>query len=146
MAGMADILRRFRAHGVPGAATPAGVPADRRRMIEAELAPVFASLEAPQRQAAAIVRDGAVRAERECALASARAEELAASARRRAETARGEEVARVLADADAEVAVIVEQAKRHAAAIDAATDEATDLLAEQVVAHVLSRYGATGGP
>ena len=40
-----EFLRRFRLHGVPGAARPVGVPADLASERAAELAPVFAALE-----------------------------------------------------------------------------------------------------
>lgn len=39
-----DVLERFRPTGAPGAATSAGVPADRRADASAELEPVFAEL------------------------------------------------------------------------------------------------------
>ncbi|HEU4349929.1 MAG TPA: hypothetical protein VFR35_19300, partial [Actinoplanes sp.] len=39
-----DFLERLRPAGVPGAAGPAGVPADRVSEIAAELEPVFAAL------------------------------------------------------------------------------------------------------
>lgn len=58
---LSEILQRFRFHGVPGAAAPTGVPVDRTRDIEDELAPVFAALDGVQRRATALVA-GAERA------------------------------------------------------------------------------------
>ncbi|GAA1695412.1 hypothetical protein GCM10009733_108760 [Nonomuraea maheshkhaliensis] len=44
MARLREFAGRFRPAGVPGAAAPAGVPADLRAGREAELEPVFAAL------------------------------------------------------------------------------------------------------
>ena len=41
---VSDLLYRFRPSGAPGAATQAGVPADRARDLAEELEPVFASV------------------------------------------------------------------------------------------------------
>jgi len=45
-----DLLERFRPAGTPGAATAAGVPADRREAVAAELQPVFAALAETERE------------------------------------------------------------------------------------------------
>ncbi|MEV4089067.1 hypothetical protein AB0J43_53270, partial [Nonomuraea fuscirosea] len=44
MARLREFAGRFRPAGVPGAAAPAGVPADLRACRETELEPVFAAL------------------------------------------------------------------------------------------------------
>ncbi|KAE8765526.1 hypothetical protein, partial [Georgenia thermotolerans] len=46
-----DILQRFRPAGTPGAAAPAGVPADRVTEMAAELEPVLARLAEAQAEA-----------------------------------------------------------------------------------------------
>lgn len=71
MPAVADILRRFRALGVPGAPTSAGIPADRSGALSDELAPVFAALEEPERRAQALV----ARAEQEATALAAQTEE-----------------------------------------------------------------------
>jgi hypothetical protein len=45
---LADTLRRFRPTVAPGAAGPAGIPADRATQAAAEQAAVFAALEPVQ--------------------------------------------------------------------------------------------------
>ncbi|MFY1670260.1 hypothetical protein ACN27G_09905 [Plantactinospora sp. WMMB334] len=50
MPGLRELLERFRPAGTPGAATAAGVPADRRAAVAAELRPVFAALAATERE------------------------------------------------------------------------------------------------
>lgn len=47
-----DLLYRFRPAGAPGAATPAGVPADHIAELEAELEPVFAEFAGVERDIA----------------------------------------------------------------------------------------------
>lgn len=55
VAGLADILRRFRFHGVPGPPGALGVPADRAAEVARELEPVFAALDGAQRRARHLV-------------------------------------------------------------------------------------------
>ena len=53
MATLRDYVRRFRPAGAPGAAAPAGVPADRGAELDAELAGVFEELRGASEEAAA---------------------------------------------------------------------------------------------
>jgi hypothetical protein len=52
-----DVLHRFRPSGSPGAATAAGVPADRAGELAAELEPVFALLADTERECANILEN-----------------------------------------------------------------------------------------
>jgi hypothetical protein len=112
-----DLLQRFRPVGAPGAAAPAGVPADRVAELGRELQPVFDALADAQEEAARIREAGAAQAralhdravEQAAALLQAARQDAVAT---RAETtgalvARGAAEARsVLAAADAEVAAV----------------------------------------
>jgi hypothetical protein len=66
-----DLLARFRPVGAPGAAAPAGVPADRGSERDRELQAVFDELADTEEQAAAI----RAAADREAAEIAARARE-----------------------------------------------------------------------
>lgn len=54
MARVRDYLDRFRPAGAPGAASGAGVPADRRADLDVELRPVFAALTEVEQECARI--------------------------------------------------------------------------------------------
>lgn len=108
MPGIRELLERFRPAGTPGAATAAGVPADRRDAVVAELRPVFAALAETERECDKL-RDAAVAAAEQCSadsaergraiLAAARTQapaERAAAASRRCEAGRAD-VERVVA-------------------------------------------------
>ena len=90
-----DLLARFRPAGTPGAAAPAGVPADRVAEAERELEPVFAAL-------------AGVRAE---------ADRIRASARLDAEGRRAEAAARVGRRRAREMEAVTATAERAAADI-----------------------------
>ena len=75
MVDVRGILRRFKPAGAPGAAIGAAVPADRTAEHEAELQPLFASLEDAEAEAHAIR-----------ARAAAEAAEIRQEARRRADS------------------------------------------------------------
>jgi F0F1-type ATP synthase membrane subunit b/b' len=136
MARLSDFLERFRPTGVPGAAAPAGVPADYAETASDELDPVFAALAETRRECDAVDAEArrdaeriVERARREAAalVAEARlaadAERARAGARARAATA--EECRRITATGDAEA----EQVRRLAAErLDGLTDEAVALV------------------
>ncbi len=84
-----DLLERFRPAGAPGAATPAGVPSDRRAALSDELGPVLALLSDTEGECARIRHEGDDLASRVRADAAARAAATLAAGRDRAEAARG---------------------------------------------------------
>jgi vacuolar-type H+-ATPase subunit H len=126
-----DLLERFRPAGAPGAATAAGVPADRRASVEAELEPIFASL------------DGATRGCGEIRLTARRAaDRLLADAQQQARAL----AARTATEAEAEGAAVSAQLRSHAAreaaeiAVRAAADaDAVRRDSEQTRAQLLVR-------
>lgn len=111
MPQLGDFLDRFRPAGAPGAATRAGVPADRVAELSAELDPVLAMLAATDAQCARIVAEAGREASRIAGAARERAVRIAADGGERAQAARGEAATAVLAAARAEAT-----ATEHAAA------------------------------
>jgi hypothetical protein len=99
---LGDFLSRFRPAGAPGAAGRAGIPADRAAELSAELDPVLAMLAATDAECARLVAEAEQEASRIAAEAQDRAVSIAADGARRAERARGEAAAQVLAAAQAE--------------------------------------------
>ncbi len=97
-----DILQRFRLAGTPGAASAAGVPADRVAEIAAELAPVIARVADAQTEADRIRAEAAHDAERRRAEALRRAGDLVASAHREAAAERADAALRVRRQVEAE--------------------------------------------
>lgn len=90
VAALADILRRFRFHGVPGPPGALGVPADRGTEVARELGPVFAALDDVQCQAHQLVAAAQSDAARLRAEASERARRIVAEARAGAGQARAD--------------------------------------------------------
>jgi cell division septum initiation protein DivIVA len=104
----------FRPAGAPGAAR-AGVPADRRRELEAEVGPVLALLAGTDAEHGQIIARARRDAEQVTAGARAEAAAIAADAGRRAATTREEAVRQVMAAARAEADRTVDDARRQAA-------------------------------
>ncbi|MGZ4494448.1 MAG: hypothetical protein ACXVWU_07105 [Nocardioides sp.] len=141
-----DILQRFRPAGTPGAASAAGVPADRVAEAAAELEPVVASLADTQAEAARIRSDARREAQRLRQEAAEQAHELVASAHRRAEAERAEAVLATTRHAEEETA-----AARAAAALEAedARRRATERLpgyVDRAVELVRAAIVEEGGP
>ena len=109
MPQLGDFLNRFRPAGAPGAASRAGVPADRAAELSAELDPVLAMLAATDAECARLVTE----AEREASMVTAQgrdqAASIAADGARQADDARAQAAAEVLAAA-AEQARLAEHA------------------------------------
>ena len=114
MPPLRDFLSRFRPAGAPGAAR-AGVPADRRRLLEAELDPVLRLLDGPDAECARIIAQARHDAGQIIAAARARAAALESDTRRRAAAVRRQTVREVLATARAEAADTSAGAARQAA-------------------------------
>ncbi|HET8680705.1 MAG TPA: hypothetical protein VFM54_02345 [Micromonosporaceae bacterium] len=147
MSRVRELLERFRPAGAPGAASGAGVPADRRAGVEAELEPVFAALDEAQRECARIREDAAVRAaarrvevaERARAIvARARAGTPAERAAAAAETRRRgqHEIASIISHAEDDAEVVRRSAQRRQADLVArVVDTVRAQLAGAPVAH-----------
>lgn len=140
MASVGDFLRRFRTHGVPGAPAPTAVPIDRQRALAAELAPVFAALEAAQLRAAALRRAGAEEAAKIRVRAAERVGELASAARQRANQARQQEAAAMARQVGADTDALLDRARHEAAGVDEAVAHVAPAFAQRVVSEVLGSY------
>lgn len=138
MATAGDILRRFRFHAVPGAPAPAGVPADRTAELEAELAPVFRTLEAAQVRAARILDEASAHAEQQRASARDHAGRIASEGRAEAAAARAESVAAGLSEAQQQRLLLLAAAQEEALRIARVSVERTPPLVEETVRRVLS--------
>lgn len=109
-----DLLARFRPAGTPGAAGPAGVPADRLAELGRELRPVFDELAATEEEARAIRETARLEADRRRAAAAQRARAIVDDARRDADAQRADAAARVLREAGQEAATTLADARREA--------------------------------
>jgi hypothetical protein len=107
---LSDILRRFRPAVAPGPAAAAGVPADRLAESLAELAPVFAALEAAVSEAGRVRADGRAEAEARRRWADREANRILAEARARVDAVRAAAAAVEVASLDAERMALQQQA------------------------------------
>ena len=128
MPQLSDFLHRFRQAGAPGAASMAGVPADRSAELAAELRPVLALLDGTQEQCAQVVAQARQEAGRIVARARQEAGRIAADGGNRAETARGEAAAQLLGNARAQAAAQGLAAARSAARPRPADDDVRALV------------------
>jgi len=112
-----DLLRRFRPVGAPGAAAPAGVPADRVAELDRELQPIFDALAGTQAEVARIRDDAAAegRARRDRAAAEAAA--VLAAARRDAQKQRADTAAEILRQTQQSTAAVLAAARQEASAV-----------------------------
>ncbi|HEY5013851.1 MAG TPA: hypothetical protein VIK61_14270 [Acidimicrobiia bacterium] len=136
MATLRDFVRRFRPAGAPGAAAPAGVPADRVSELTAELTPVFEELRAVNQEAVDLVAEAHREAERRRLAAAGRAEELLADARQRAEVERAAAAAAAVEAAVDERAVLLDRARRDAEDLAGRAAERMPIFVDRVVAEV----------
>jgi vacuolar-type H+-ATPase subunit H len=109
-----DLLDRLRPVGTPGAATPVGVPADRRAEVAAELEPVFALLADVEAECERLRRAADADASRRQTDAAQRAREIVARARAAAKAERAATAARLRAESDADAAELQAGAEREA--------------------------------
>lgn len=107
-----DFLNRFRPAGAPGAATRAGVPADRAAELSAELEPVLGLLASADSECARLIAEAEQEASRIAAQAREKAAGIAAGAAAVADQARASAADEVLATARRRA----EDAEREAAA------------------------------
>ena len=132
-----DLLARFRPVGAPGAAAPAGVPADRGAERERELRPVFEELAATEMTAAGIRTDATAEAAALAAAAADAARAIVDAARRDAEAHRAEAAAAVLRQAELDAAATRAAAGREADEIGARAQQRLGDLVARVVDRVL---------
>jgi hypothetical protein len=133
-----DLLYRFRPSGAPGAATAAGVPADRALEQAVELEPVFGSLSQTQHDCAEIVRWALREAEAIRAREADTARVVLATARSLEAAERADAAARVVGLGRARLGSTTADSEREVAAVRQHAAEAMPRYVEQVVASVRS--------
>jgi hypothetical protein len=133
MAGLRDVLDRFRPIGAPGAATAAGVPVDRRAGVEAELEPVFEALAPTTARARRITSRAESWADDIVAEANKRAAEALADARMRAPALRADAASRTTALAAADAETIAADAAVRSAQVAAEAAATRQSLIEMVI-------------
>ncbi|GAA2006689.1 hypothetical protein [Catenulispora subtropica] len=136
MAGLRDILFRFRPAGAPGAPTPGAVPGDRVAEADAELAPLLASLADVEDEAARIRADGEARAAAIRERGERDARRIVDQAHRDARTARSDAEARARAVEEARSVALVAEAESEAARLRDHTAGPVAASAARVVAAV----------
>jgi len=139
-----DLLDRFRPAGAPGAATAAGVPADRRATAAAELEPVFAALAAVITEGAALRADAAAAGARQEAAAEERGRVLVARARTEAEAVRAAEITRRREGAAAAARVVTARAQLEADEVRRRADQDRPQLLAQVLDRVQAELAVFG--
>jgi dihydroxyacetone kinase len=137
-----DLLDRFRPVGAPGAAAPAGVPADRVAELSRELQPVFDELVEVQRQCAELRTAVAAEVMVRRVAGAARARAIVAAARLDAEAQRADEAARERRETEQESAATIAAAEREAAEIHRRAEERMDGHVAHVVSAVLHTIAA----
>ena len=119
-----DLLHRFRPSGTPGAAGGTGVPVEGELDPAAELAALFAELEATERECRALRADGEARSARVRAQADEQARDIVDRARALQDSERATVVARLRGssaeaaastahDAEERARAVLEQADRN---------------------------------
>jgi hypothetical protein len=136
-----ELLQRFRPAGTPGAAAPAGVPADRTAELGRELQPVFDELAGTVAEVAGIRQAAAEEARDRRERAAAQARGIVESARRRAEAERADAAARILGHSEQEKASTVAAARREAADIARRADERSAAYVDRMI-DTVRRTGA----
>ena len=131
-----DLLQRFRPLGAPGAAAPAGVPADRIAERGRELRPVFDALADTQAEAGRIREAAAAQARIRRHGADMEATALLEAAGREAARARAEAAAAVVARGEEESRALLAAAEADAAGIAERAATRYDDLVQRVVALV----------
>lgn len=134
-------LDRFRSSGTPGAASGAGVPADRIAERDVELAAVLSQIDDTEALASRIRTDARHRAQAIRDGAAADRRRVLATARRDAEVERREAAARIAERSEHETAETLAAAQDEADAIAAHAASAMPAYADRVVALVLDRIG-----
>ncbi|MET0765951.1 MAG: hypothetical protein ABWY29_13885 [Blastococcus sp.] len=128
-----DLLQRFRPVGTPGAAAPAGVPADRGAELSRELQPVFDELAGADEEAGRIRLVAAAEARARRDRAQQQASALVEAARRNAQRARADAAAALVRQAEEEDTAVLAAADQDAAAVTRQAASRYAGLVQQVV-------------
>jgi vacuolar-type H+-ATPase subunit H len=136
MPPLRDFLTRFRPAGSPGAATRAGVPADRSGELEAEVAPVLARLDDTEAERERLIAQARGQAEQIVAAARSAADAIAADAAQRAETVREQAAQQVVAAARKQAARTTQVATHQAAMIRELARQRSPALVSRIVGTV----------
>jgi hypothetical protein len=131
-----DFLARFRPVGTPGAAAPAGVPADRVAEAGAALKHLFAMLANTEAEIDRVQASADQRIAESHRLAAERAADVLAQARLRADAERADASARARAEAEQETARELAAAEGEAARIRQSANERMDAQVAEIVAAV----------
>ena len=135
---MPSLLDRFRRGAPPGPALPgAGVPADPRAVMAAELAPVFEAAAAASKEADALRAGASDEAERLRAEAQAAVVAFLERGREEAGEARAAEAAACRREAEAPMADVVRRGEQRALAVEAGASAETAAHVEAVTAVLL---------
>jgi flagellar biosynthesis/type III secretory pathway protein FliH len=145
VAGVRDLLDRFRPAGAPGPAGAAGVPADRRESAAAELAPVFTALDEVEQECDRLRRAAAQAAAERRAAAAEQARAIVARARNEAGAERAAAAARVREDTAAELAQVAASAAAEADEVRRRGAQRLPQLLSQVVERVHADLAALNG-
>jgi regulator of protease activity HflC (stomatin/prohibitin superfamily) len=135
-----DLLERFRLAGTPGAASVAGVPADRVAEVSAELEPVFVALLDVQERAHRVRADAQREADRRRSEAREQARALLSAAQREADAIRADAAAAVRREADAEDAAVLSAAGREVDLIRRQAVDRTPAFVDRVMASVRATF------
>jgi hypothetical protein len=138
-----DLLYRFRPAGAPGAASAAGVPADRSADLAAELEPLFAQLLGTERECAEIREQARQDATGVRARDAERARNVVTAAGEQVEAERATVAAQMQQRADAGSATQVAAAAREAAALRDRATERMPVYVERVVDAIRELIGDT---
>jgi hypothetical protein len=114
MVSLQSLLDRFRPAPPPGQPGPLGVPSERPRAVEAELAAVFLLIDAIEEECAAIKADGQRQAARLAQDAAVRASQIAETADRQAKDARALATRAVRSSAQERITATLDAARRDA--------------------------------
>ena len=139
MVALREVLSRFRPAGVAGAATGAAVPADRTADRDAELAPVFASLDGTEAEvreirARAVQKADAIRAD-----AERHAQELLRNALARAPLERERAAQQTRLETDEYCAAVLERSTVRVESIRRQAESRIRVLVERTVAELFAR-------
>ncbi|MHB1504743.1 MAG: hypothetical protein ACYCTL_12130 [Acidimicrobiales bacterium] len=141
MATVAELLRRFRFSGVPGAPVSAGVPSNRLDQVHAELAGVLASLQGIVGAADQVRAAAEQGAERKRSEGAAEAKAILAEASSLAAAAMKDAEGLVRSKAMVESAALVEQARAEADRIDNEASTRLAAVAVEIADRILGRLG-----
>ena len=143
---LSEFLRRFREAGVPGAPSAAGAPADPVLTLEAELAPIFATLKDAEDAAEALEAAGFRQAEQCRTAAAEQARALLDDARSRMAGEQAAAAAALLARSEGACAELRRQAADETIRIEAAVTQHIAQLAADIADGVFVAASSAATP